>query len=129
MDLNQVVIIVIVVLIGILLVIGVYFSISFLSQKKNKLKADTKFNVNNLVENNSLLEVMSEKPKTLDEKQKKNEMLNSDDSINNSVTYKEVVKKNEPLNPFGVNLSGNNDNKSSIPDVNITSDEGGKFFN
>ena len=50
MDVNQILIIAIIVLLGVILVFGVYFLIVYLHNKKSAKKMDTIFNPNNLVE-------------------------------------------------------------------------------
>lgn len=65
MDTNQMIILAIVILASIILVIGIYFLVSFLLNKKREKTDKVTFNPEALVEQAPLISVMEEKPRSI----------------------------------------------------------------
>ena len=106
MGANEIMLIAIIVIIGVILVFGVYFGYIFIKSRITNKKADSIFSPENLVEEESLMNVMDEK-KNIEfndvKADKSNEFFTNVDNV-------DIVKtenSNEPLNPFGVDLTKN----------------------
>lgn len=107
MDINQIIILAIVVLVAVIVVFGVYFLIVYLKNKKATKKSDTIFNPTNLVEEESLLNVMDRKKNVefVDEKPEEKKMFLSDDKGVDIVTLEVLKEKENVVNPFGVDMT------------------------
>lgn len=122
MSINQILIIIIVVLVSLIIIIGTYFSIVYFINKKREKKIDNIFNPSNLVEEESLMNVMDEK-KMLDFV-KDND--NSDNFVKQNeevqVVTSEVMAQEKKTNPFGVDMTRLDKNNDTIsynePDIN-----------
>ena len=121
MDANQIIIIGIVILSGIILVFGIYFLIVYIHNKNHEKKMDTIFNPKNLVEEESLMNVMDQKKNIefLEEKKDEQRVFLNDDASAEVVTS-DVLKQEKQVNPFGVDLTMHTkDNQPiTIPDEN-----------
>lgn len=99
---NQIIMLVIVVLGSLILVVGTYVLVVFLLNKNREKKIDTIFNPTNLVEEQSLMNVMD---------QKKNVEFKGDDErfLTNAQEVKVVAQsaltQEQKINPFGVDLT------------------------
>ena len=106
MDTNQILMIIIVVLIGIIVVFGVYFLIVYMHNKKHEKKMDTIFDPNNLVEEESLMNVMDQKKNiefTEEKQEEKRTFLNDVGSVD--VVTSGVKSQEQKINPFGVDMT------------------------
>ena len=61
MTINQIILLIIVILFSIILIFGIYFLTLYFLNKKREKKIDNIFNPNNIVEEESLLNVMDKK--------------------------------------------------------------------
>lgn len=122
MSINQILIIVIVVLISIILIVGSYFAVVYLLNKKREKKIDNIFNPSNLVEEESLLNVMDEK-KMLDfvkDNENSDSFVKQDQNV--QIVTSEVMTQEKKTNPFGVDMTRLDKNNDAItydiPDEN-----------
>ncbi len=124
---NQILIIAIIVLIGVILVFGVYFLLIYLKMKKSEKKTDTIFNPNNLVEEESLLNIMDEK-RNLEFKSENNNEKNTFLTENESVDMvSNGLTREQKSNPFGIDMTAP---QSHSNDVNLEEKRSeNKFFN
>lgn len=108
MDINQIILIAIIVLIGIILVFGTYFLIVYFHNRKHEKKMDTIFNPNNLVEEESLMNYMDEK-KNLDfakeTKENKNTFLTESDNFEGIRENIQISNREQSANPFGIDMT------------------------
>lgn len=125
---NQIILLAIVILSSIILVFGAYFLIIFLLNKKREKKIDTIFNPTNLVEEQSLLNVMDEKRNleynVKEEKNQEKFVTNIDEveMISNETNFSQEQK----VNPFGVDMTMRRNDNSTIE---VQDNNGNKFIN
>lgn len=102
---NQIIMLIIVVLLSVILVFGIYYLIIFIISKKKEKKVETIFNPSNLVEEESLMNVMDDK-KNVEFKKSEN---NTERFVSNNEDIKivssEAMSQEQKVNPFGVDLS------------------------
>lgn len=102
---NQIMILIIVILASIIVIVGIYFLALFFLNKKREKKIDNIFNPNNLVEEESLMNVMDEKKNV----EFKNTTSNQEKFVQNNEDVKivtsQALSQEEKVNPFGVDLT------------------------
>lgn len=111
---NQILLLVIVILVSIILVVGIYFLSLHLINKKRKKKIDNVFNPNNLVEEESLMNVLDDKKNMEFQKSNKDEerfVMNQEEV---KVITNEALTQEEKVNPFGVDLTMRNKDNTPI---------------
>lgn len=126
MDVNQILIIAIIVLLGVIIVFGVYFLIVYLHNKKSAKKMDTIFNPNNLVEEDSLMNVMDEKRNIdfkKDEREDSQKFITDNNKVN--IATSKVMTREQNVNPFGVDMTKRT--KDNTP-IEKESNSNNKFF-
>lgn len=113
MDTNMIIVAVIVALVGVILVFGIYFTYVYFYNKKHKKKIDSLFDVNNLVEEESLMNVMDDKRNVDFKNEEKNDKFTFVSDTEVEIAESDVMKEEEKINPFGVDLSNKTyDNKT-----------------
>lgn len=119
MDINQIIIIAIIILVGVILVFGTYFLITFINQKNKEKKVNNIFNPNNLVEEESLLNTMDEK-RNLEEKEEQKESTYIEQEVNFDVhVNQQTLDYQKKINPFNVDMTmRSNDNSPIIDEEN-----------
>lgn len=105
MDANQIILLIIVVLASLIAVFGIYFLIIFLMNRKREKKVDTIFNPNNLVEEESLMNVMDEKKNVEFQNSFKNEDQFVLDQEEVKMVATDSMTREQQVNPFGVDLT------------------------
>ncbi len=105
MTTNQILMLIIVILVSIITVFGIYFLIVYLMNKKKEKKVDTIFNPSNLVEEESLMNVMDEKKNVEFKKPENNteRFVSNNDEV--KIITSETMSQEQKVNPFGVDLS------------------------
>lgn len=105
MDTNMILIAGIVALSGVILVFGIYFAYIYFYNKNHKKKKDTIFDASNLVEEESLMNVLDEKKNVEFKNEEKNDKFTfvSNDEV--EIAETDVMKEEEQINPFGVDLT------------------------
>ncbi len=105
MTTNQILMLIIVILVSIITVFGIYFLIVYLINKKKEKKVDTIFNPSNLVEEESLMNVMDEKKNVEFKKPENNteRFVSNNDEV--KIITSETMSQEQKVNPFGVDLS------------------------
>lgn len=128
MDANQILVIIIVILVGFILVFGTYFIYTTIYNKRHKKKTDTIFDTNNLVEEESLMNVMDEKRNFDFKNETENEKFTFVDDTPVETATSEVMKTEEQINPFDVDMT-----KKTRDNVDYVKEEetrtSNKFFN
>lgn len=126
MDANQMILVIIVMLASLIVVFGIYFLIVALMNKKRTKKVKTIFDSTNLVEEESLMNVLDEKRNL-----EYNTPTQTEERFVMNQDQVQMVKSNsltqeEKVNPFGVDLTmRSNDNVTlDIPNEN----EQNRFF-
>lgn len=104
MDSNQTILLVIIILVSLIIVFGAYLLIVYLLNKKREKKIDTIFNPNNLVEEESLMNVMDEK-RNLEYKTEVDQERFVQNVDNVEVVTSDAMTREEQVNPFGVDLT------------------------
>jgi len=123
---DKILITIIVVLVSFIIIFGIYFLLIKIINSKKKKKVDFLFNTDNLVEEESLMNVMDEKRNVEFSASNGNE----DRFIMNNQEVKmvtnEALTQEEKINPFGVDLTKRDKDNTpiEIPKVN----EQNKFF-
>ena len=115
MDPNQTIILAIIILSGIIVVFTVYFLIIFIHNKKSEKKIDTIFNPQNLIEEDSLMNVMDEKKNvefTTKTKIENNNFLS--ENVDAKMVTSSVRKQDQQINPFGVDMTKHTLDKAPI---------------
>lgn len=129
MTANQIIMLIIIVLASIIAVFGVYFLIIFLLNKKREKKLDTIFNPTNLVEENSLMNMMDEK-RNLEftkEEDKHQERFVVDQEMVDIISVEEnSIPQSQKANPFGVDMTMRT--KDNTP-IEPQSENRNKFIN
>lgn len=110
LDPNKILIIVIVILIGVILVFGVYFLIVFLNNRNHEKKFDSLFGSNTGVEEKSLMNDMDEKKNVYSNigLKIKNRLQNTDNNGYDNSTVSTYTPPSGPRmnnNPFGIDLT------------------------
>ncbi len=121
MDTNQILLIIIVVLISVIVIFALYFLVFHLVNRKNDKKTVSIFNPENLVEEESLMNVMDEK---------KNVEFQSDEEkfVNNNEEVKIVssdLTQQEKVNPFNIDMTLR---KKDNTKITIEDDNKNKFI-
>ena len=113
MDINQIILLIIIILVSLIVVFGAYNLIVYLLNKKREKKIDTIFNPNNLVEEESLMNVMDEK-RNLEYKEPvdKERFVQNVDEVN--VVTSEAMTREEQVNPFGVDMTIRNKDNTKV---------------
>lgn len=125
---NQIIIVAIIVLLAVIVVFGIYFLVTGINSKRQNKKENIKFNTDNLVEEESLLNVMDEK-KNIDfnvQKNESNNFINNEENVEIAVT--DTVKENDPANPFGVDMTPHLKDASLNQNDFQEENNGNKFF-
>lgn len=104
MTVNQILILMIVILSSIILIVGTYLLVIFFMNKKREKKIDSIFNPSNLVEEESLMNVMDEK-RNLEFKNTENEDKFILDNSDVEIVTSNALSREEKVNPFGVDLT------------------------
>ena len=104
MSTNEIILIAIVVIVGVILVFGIYFGYTFITGRMSKKKSNATFNPENLVEEESLMNYMDEK-KNIDFNNKKEEEIESFTDADVVEIVKNETAEKEEINPFGVDLT------------------------
>lgn len=107
MSKNEIILLAIVVLVGIFLVFGIYFTYIFIKNKVSTKKVNSIFSPEKLAEEESLMNYMDEK-KNIEYNIKEKEST----FIHN--THVDIVKnetREEQINPFGIDLTKKNENE------------------
>lgn len=104
MTANQILILVIVILLSIIVVFGIYFLLAFLKSKKKEKKVETIFSPTNLVEEESLMNVMDDKKNVEFKKNENTERFVSPSNEVQMVTSNSMSQE-QKVNPFGVDLT------------------------
>lgn len=105
MTANQIVIIAIVVLASIIVIFGIYFLIVHLLNKKRDKKINTIFDPENLVEEESLLNVMDEKKNIESTTSNANQDKFISDQETTQFQATNTLTQEQKINPFGVDLT------------------------
>lgn len=103
MDTNQMILIAIIILSSIIVIFGGYFLVVFLINKKREKKVKTIFDPSNLVEEESLMNVMDEK-RNLEYKTPDTERF-VNDAEEVKVVTSQALSREEKVNPFGVDMT------------------------
>ena len=104
MSTNEIMLIAIIVIIGAFLAFGLYFGFVFIKSRKKTKRTDLMFSSEKLIEEESLINIMDDKNNfeysSDDEAKTPNTFVNVD-----NVNIVKTETKNEPLNPFDVDLT------------------------
>lgn len=103
MDTNQMILIAIIILSSIIVIFGGYFLVVFLINKNREKKVKTIFDPSNLVEEESLMNVMDEK-RNLEYKTPDTERF-VNDAEEVKVVTSQALSREEKVNPFGVDMT------------------------
>lgn len=128
MEANQIILLAIVILVSIIVVFGAYFLIVYLMNKKREKKIDTIFNPNNLVEEESLMNVMDEKRNLeySDKKQDQERFVINQENIE-TIASPQAMTQEQKVNPFGVDMTMRTKDNTPVEPTN--NDSGNKFIN
>ncbi len=127
MDANQILLIVIVVLVSIIIVVVAYFLIIHLINHKRSKKIDNVFNPTNLIEEDSLMNVMDEKKNVDFKKASNNEERFVLDNEDVKIATSDALTREQKANPFGVDLTKRTKDNQRIEIKDPK--KSGKFFN
>ena len=108
MDINQILLLLIVILGSIIFALLVFMGITRIANTKREKKTKTKFDMNNLIEEESLMNVLDEK-KNVEFATKTDRFLNTDEEI--KVVRTDPSIQTPTVDPFGINNKTNADNK------------------
>jgi len=105
MKTNQIILIIIVVLLSIIIVVGVYYLANYLLNKKMEKKEDNVFHPNNLVEEESLMNMLDTK-KNIEYNTKGNDQerfVLSNDEV--PIITNKSMSQEQKINPFGIDMT------------------------
>lgn len=105
MDVNKILLIIIVVLVSLIIIFGAYFLVLYLLNRKREKKLDNIFDPNNLVEEESLMNVMDDKKNVEFKKTQENEDLFVMNHEDVKIVTTDALSQEEKVNPFGVDLT------------------------
>ena len=127
MDANQIMIIAIIILFGIIFVFGIYFAIVNIYNKRHEKKMDTIFNTDNLIEEESLMNILDDK-KNIDFKEEKKEDKRTfiQDTPDVEIVTSKVMENEGPINPFSVDLTKKT--RDSKDNTSVPENSGNRFF-
>ncbi len=120
---------IIIVLTSIIVVFGIYFLIIFLLNKKREKKLDTIFNPTNLVEENSLMNMMDEKRNlefTKEENKHQDRFVVDQEMVDIIAVEENSIPQSQKTNPFGVDMTMRT--KDNTP-IEPQSENRNKFIN
>ncbi len=129
MTANQIIMLIIIVLTSIIVVFGIYFLIIFLLNKKREKKLDTIFNPTNLVEENSLMNMMDEKRNlefTKEEDKHQDRFVVDQEMVDIIAVEENSIPQSQKANPFGVDMTMRT--KDNTP-IEPQSENRNKFIN
>lgn len=113
MDINKIISYAIIVLLSIIIIFGVYFLVIFLINKKREKKVKTIFDPNNLVEEESLMNVMDEK-RNIEYRTDVDRERFVDNSNEVKIVTSQALSQEEKVNPFGVDMTMRNKDNTKI---------------
>lgn len=126
MDANQIVLIMIVVLASIIVIFGIYFLIIYLMNRKREKKVNTIFDPTNLVEEESLMNVMDQK-KNIEYKSDVDQERFVQNAQEVQVVTTQGLSQEQKANPFGVDMTIRNKDNSTVELPDTTNNQN-KFF-
>lgn len=105
MSTNQMLMLAIVILSSLIAVVALYYLVLFLINKKREKKVDDIFNPSNLVEEESLMNVMDEKKNVEFKKTQGNEEQFVENNSDVKIVTSQALTQEEKVNPFGVDMT------------------------